>query len=219
MKELGEMEISALRELGNIGAGHAATALSQLMGKKIEIAVPTVRIARPRDFLTELGRETLIVGTHLKVLGDVQGGILFFMVKEGASHLVDLLLKENLGTTKELGELEQSAFKETGSILSASYLNALSDLMQMTLIPTVPRFVSEPVERALQAAFGGFAKGSDTLIGIENEFIEASLRIKGYFLFLPNETGLSALFQGLEKVAKGGGTLPAAFNFRKEGIA
>ncbi len=96
-----------------------------------------------------------------------------------------------------MSEMEQSALKEAGSILSASYLNALSDIMRLTLIPSVPTMVVNKVEVLFEAVFEKLIKESDIMLGIENEFIEASTRIKGHFFFMPEIKGLDVLLKAL----------------------
>lgn len=201
MIELSTIQESALREIGNIGAGHAATALSQLMGKKITIAVPVVQLVQARDFLERADGKLLVAAVYFKVVGDAKGGILFYLSREEALKLADALLKLKLGSTKELGQLEESALKETGSILSASYLSAASELTKMTLIPSVPRFLLDSMEKVFQTAFEKEREESPRgLIVIENVFIEATTRVTGHFLFMPDEEGLSLMLEKLSGV-------------------
>jgi len=198
MKELSEFQLSALSEVGNIGSGHAAIALSQLIGRKIMVAVTKVQVLDIEEFPKILGGEkTLIAGVCLRVLGDVQGMILLALVRDSAMGLIDVLTNQKIGTTKILDEMGQSALKETGTILSASYLNALCDLMKIYLIPSVPKMLYDRVETVLQTVFGSLRKESDVVIGIETEFVEASTRIKGYFLFMPEVKGLEILLKAL----------------------
>lgn len=198
MPELTEIQLSALSEAGNIGTGHAAIALSQLLGRKIMLSVTKIRIAALKEFKSEMdGEDTLITGACLKVLGDVQGSILLVLVRKSAFSLVDVLLNQKIGSTKVLNEMEQSALKETSSILSASYLNALSDLMGLTLIPSVPRMLIDKAGVVFDTVFEGTLRKSDLALGIETEFMEAHIRIKGYFIFMPSVQGLAILIKAL----------------------
>lgn len=195
--QLTEIQLSALAEAGNIGSGHAAIALSQLLGRKIMVAVTKVRVTDVDEFSNIVGREKLITGVYLKALGDVQGAILLVLERDGALRFSDVIMNYKMGATKILGEMEQSAIKEAGSILSASYLNALSELMKLTIIPSVPRLMIDKAGVIFESVFNNVFKKSDVLIGIETEFIEASTRIKGYFLFMPEEKGLEILLKAL----------------------
>ena len=198
IKKLTDIQLSALAEAGNIGSGHAAIALSQLLGRKIMIAVTKVRIASLKEFKETIGgEEILIAGIYLKVLGDAQGSIILVLKRESAFFLVDVLLNQKLGSTRILSEMEQSALKEVGSILSASYLNALSDLMKITLIPSVPRMVFDKAGGVFDTVFEEIVTKSDIVVGIETEFVELTTRIKGQFLFMPDVKGLDALTTAL----------------------
>jgi len=195
--QLTELQLSALQEIGNIGSGHAAIALSQLLSRKIMVAVTRVKISDVDEFANIIGKDKLITGVYLRALGDVQGAILLVLEREGALRFSDVLMNYKMGATKILGEMEQSAIKEAGSILSASYLNAISDLMKLTIIPSVPRLIMDKVDIVFESVFDSVLKKSDVLIGIETEFIEASTRIKGYFLFMPDKSGLQVLLKAL----------------------
>lgn len=198
MTELTDFQKSALQEMGNIGAGHAAIALSQLLGKKIMIAVPRVRLASISDFIHDIGSKgSLVMGVHLKVLGEAQGGIILVFLRESALSLVDILMNQKIGTTKILGEIEESALKETGSILSGSYLNALSELLEITLIPSVPKIAFDKVEVVVESIFAKMLEEANIILGIETEFVEATSRIKGHFLFMPDTQGVEFLLKKL----------------------
>ena len=198
IKELTEFQLSALAEAGNIGSGHAAIALSQLIGRKIMVAVTNVRILPIDNYTRLIGKsDSLIMGIYLRVLGDVQGAILLVLLREPALNLIDVLMNQKIGTTKILGEIEQSALKEAGSILSASYLNAISDLMKLTVIPSVPRMSFDRAEVVFESVFEPLRRDSDVVIGIETEFVEATTRIKGHFIFMPDRQGVSAILKGL----------------------
>ena len=192
---MNSLQESALKEASNIGAGHAASALSQLMGRHVSVHVPGVRVASPRVFLTELDPQTLVVGSYLKVLSDANGSILFLLAEDDAYKLVDLLLNQVPGSTSSLGDMEQSALKETGLIVGASYLNALGEIMHRTFIPSVPSILMDRAEIVFARAFEG--KAPNLLIGIRNELVEATTKIRCHLLFLPEADGLPSLLSAL----------------------
>jgi chemotaxis protein CheC len=198
IEDLSKLQLSALQEAGNIGSGHAAIALSQLIGAKIKVAVTKVEILEFEKISATLREDGIpIVGVYLRVLGDAQGAVLLVFKRDPAMVLTDVLLKQKIGATKILMEMEQSALKEAGSILTASYLNALSEMMKLTLIPSVPKMAFDKVDTVMQAVFGRYLKDVDLVIGIETEFIEASTRIKGYFLFMPDAAAIDILLKSL----------------------
>lgn len=199
LQKLSDFQISALTEMGNIGSGHAAIALSQLLSRKIMVAVTKVRVTNILEFSDIIGtKDTLVISVYLKALADIRGAILLILDRDAAHKLADVLMNYKIGTVKVLDEMEQSAIKEAGSILSASYLNALSELMKITVIPSVPRMLIDKLDVVLKSVFSDMLKKSEVIIGIETEFIEASTRIKGYFLFMPDQEGLEILLKTLK---------------------
>ena len=118
-------QLDALREIGNVGAGNAATALSQVLNKKIDMNVPKVSLI-PIEEVPDLvgGPDSLIVAIFLRVYGKAPGNILFLMPKKNAFFLVDDLMGRPHGTTQTLDAMDESALKEIGNILTGSYLNS-----------------------------------------------------------------------------------------------
>ncbi|MFH1440661.1 MAG: chemotaxis protein CheC [Candidatus Omnitrophota bacterium] len=197
IKELSDIQASALQEMGNIGAGHAGIALSQLIEKKIMMAVTRVKLLSLEEFINLIGKDSLVVGIHLKVLVEIQAGMVLIFLKESALSLVDVLMKQKIGSTKILSDIAQSALKETGSILSAAYLNALTEMLHTSLIPSVPKIALDKAETVMSTIFGELLKEENIMLAIETEFIEASSKIKGYFLFVPGHKGIQYLLKNL----------------------
>ncbi|MDD6733818.1 MAG: chemotaxis protein CheC, partial [Lachnospiraceae bacterium] len=127
-----------LKEIGNIGAGNATTALAHMLNCKVDMTVPQVRLLDFKDASTILGgEEQILAGVYLLVEGDITGSILFLLEKDSARKMVGMLM----GTQSEgdeLTEMEESALKEIGNIITASYLNSLSTLTNLVIYPSVP---------------------------------------------------------------------------------
>ena len=139
IRSLKPNQLDALREEANIGAGHAATALSQMTGCTIMISVSTINIARLEDVPPQVsGPEEPVAAVLMHMLGDLTGRTLLVFPKPTAIRLSELMLRRPHGSSKDLGELEQSAIKEAGNILSGAYMNALSDFMGLMLLPSPP---------------------------------------------------------------------------------
>jgi len=189
-------QMDALRETGNIGAGHAATALSQLLQMKVLISVPEVRILPLGEVAGLVGDpDTLVAGVYMHVLGDATARILLLLPRASALHLSDLLLKKPVGTTKVLSELGHSAIKETGNILASAYLNALSEFLGLLLIPSVPNLAFDIASAVLATVTEGYELPNSELLCITTEFIEEGQVIKGYFLLMPDHASLPVLLQ------------------------
>src|SRR5919202_2455710 len=136
---LKDSQLDALREVANIGAGHAATALSQMTGSTIMISVPTINVARLEEVPPQVSApEEPVAAVLMHMLGDLTGRTLLVFPKPTAIRLSELMLRRPEGSSRDLGEIEQSAIKEAGNILSGAYMNALSDFMQLMLLPSPP---------------------------------------------------------------------------------
>ena len=138
---LQDADLDALTEVCNIGMGHAATALSQLMGKAVSIEVPRLLVL---DFpgLAELLDAQEVTGLHLQILGNVRGSMLILLRNENACSILKLLLGRHTSAELPLSELDESTLKELGNILASACLNALGTMLKMTLLPSVPALVS-----------------------------------------------------------------------------
>lgn len=198
--ELKERQIDALREVANIGAGHAATALSQLTNRRIMISVPEIRIARLEEVPGLLGDPQQVVAAVLMhMLGDLTGRTLFMMPEGAAQLLCDMLLRREAGTTAGFDELEESSLKEAGNILGGAYMNALSDFMGMMLLPSVPSLVVDLSSAVLTSASLNFARDRDVVFCVETDFQfqDNGEQLHGHFLLLPDVASLKSIFDAI----------------------
>jgi len=172
-----------LREIGNIGAGNATTALAQMLGCKVDMAVPQVRLLEFSEVGTIMGgEEQIMAGIYLMVEGDITGSILFLLNKESARKLIAKLMgMEMVG--EELSEMEQSALKEIGNIITASYLNSLSMLTQLVIYPSVPALSIDMAGAILSVPAIEFGTMGDKLLLIQTQFFEG---LDGYFILVPD---------------------------------
>jgi chemotaxis protein CheC len=199
VRDLKALQIDALREVANIGAGHAATALSQMTDRRIMITVPQIHVARLEDVANLLGAPTDVVAAVLMhMLGDLTGRTLLLLPETAARRLCDMLLRRPAGTTTAFDVLEQSCLKEAGNILSGAYMNALSDFMGMLLLPSVPSLVVDLSAAVLTTTYLNFGHERDFVFCVETEFqIEAEEGLRGYFLLLPDLASLKAIFDAI----------------------
>ena len=172
-----------LREIGNIGAGNATTALAQMLGCKVDMAVPQVRLLEFSEVGTIMGgEEQIMAGIYLMVEGDITGSILFLLNKESARKLIAKLMgTETVG--EDLSEIEQSALKEIGNIITASYLNSLSMLTQLVIYPSVPALSIDMAGAILSVPAIEFGTMGDKLLLIQTQFFEG---LDGYFILVPD---------------------------------
>lgn len=200
VRELNPHQLDALREVANIGAGHAATALSQMIGGTIMISVPQINVTSIEDVPAQVAdAEEPVAAVMLHMLGDLTGRTLLVFPKMTALRLSELMLRRPEGSAKDLGELEQSAIKEAGNILSSAYMNALADFMGMMLLPSPPSLAVDMSAAVLTTAYLQFAAGRDSVFCVESEFtlVETSERLRGFFLLLPDPASLSAILRAI----------------------
>ena len=198
IRNLKALQLDALREVANIGAGHAATALSQMTGHRIMISVPLIQIARLEDIPNQVSDgEEPVAAVLMKMLGDLTGLTLLVFPRQTALKVAALMMKRPAGN--ELGMLEQSAIKEAGNILSAAYLNALSEFMGMILLPSPPSLAIDMSDAVLNSTYLEIASGADYVFCVESEFNLTDLgeRLRGFFLLMPDVGSLNAILRAI----------------------
>jgi chemotaxis protein CheC len=199
LRDLGAIQIDALREVSNMGAGHAATALSQMTNTRIMINVPRLQVTALEDVPDIMGHpEEVVAAVLMHMLGDLTGRTLLIFPRNSAMRLAEILLHRAHGSSHVFGELEQSAIKEAGNILSAAYMNALSDFMGLLLLPSVPSLVIDQSGAVLTTAYTNFGHERDVVFCIQTEFEMASEdKVMGQFLLLPDVESLQIILQSI----------------------
>ena len=199
LRSLKAIQLDALREVANIGAGHAATALSQMVGETIMISVPRINIARLEDVPPQVGEpDQPVAAVLMHMLGDLTGRTLLVFPRRTAIRLAELLLRRS-APAEEFSEMQQSAIKEAGNILSSAYMNALADFMGMMLLPSPPSLAIDMSTAVLTTAYLQFGSDKDYVFCVESEFRLSDIgeRLSGYFLLLPDAASLQAILRAV----------------------
>ena len=199
IRSLKALQLDALREVANIGAGHAATALSQMIGGTIMISVPTINVSRLEEVPPQISApEEPVAAVLMHMLGDLTGLTLLVFPKPTAARLAALMLRRP-GSSEELGDMEQSAIKEAGNILSSAYMNALSDFMGMMLLPSPPSLAIDMSTAVLTTAYLQFGTDRDYVFCVESEFYmtDVNEKLRGFFLLLPDPASLQAILRAV----------------------
>lgn len=194
------VQLDALREVANIGAGHAATALSQMTGQTIMISVPTINISPLEEVPMHVGDPVEPVAAVLmQMVGDLSGRTLLVFPRPTAVRLASLMMGRPAGTSSALTPLQESAIKEAGNILSAAYLNALSEFMSITVLPSPPALAIDMAQAVLSTAYLQFGADKDLVFCVETEFVmhDAGERLRGFFLLLPELESLRAILRAV----------------------
>ncbi|MEP6589747.1 MAG: chemotaxis protein CheC [Gemmatimonadota bacterium] len=189
-----------LREVATIGAGHAATALSQLTDRRIMISVPQVRRVNYGEvpaMLSGFGDHVALVS--MRMLGDLTGRALLAFAEEDATRLCDLILRRPAGPARALGELEQSGLKEVGNIVCSAYLTALSNFMEMMLLPSVPSLTIGPTKLAIDSTVDPNEALSDLLFCVDTAFRADGNEqpLTGAFLLMPDHASIKAILEAI----------------------
>jgi chemotaxis protein CheC len=204
LKNLNSTRIDILKEVGNIGAGHAATALSKLLDKKIDMRVPEVKIVSFNEMMEFVGgADTIVASVFLRVEGDAPGSMFYILSLEQASRFIQQLTKDPTFSMDQqpYPELALSALQELGNILSGSYLSSFSDFTKLNLYPSVPAISIDMVGAIISfglmelSTVGDYAILIDTALQEEEQPVLDS--VKGHFLLLPDPESFSTIFSAL----------------------
>jgi chemotaxis protein CheC len=190
-ERLSDFQKDALQELGNIGAGSAATALSQLLGRDVGLNVPAVQIV-PVDKITErlATRNQIVAAVYLRVFGEIKARTLIIFPQDRIMLFLDLLMKRELGTTRDFGETEQSALKEVGNIIISAYLNAIAKFIGLNSVPSVPALAVDMLEAIFQTVSTEMAEmGQDALL-IENIMTEKVSKVTSTLILIPDKDAM-----------------------------
>jgi chemotaxis protein CheC len=186
LEDVNGMYFDVLKEIGNIGSGNATTAIASMLGLRIDMQVPQVKLLSFQQLGSEIcAEDEIIVGTFLEVQGDISGSMMFLMRIPSARYLVNKLMSENEDLEDgNFSEMELSALKEIGNIIAGSYLNALSTLTNMTIVPSVPYIAIDMAAAILSVPAIQFGQYGDNALMIETEFGD-EVMIDGYFILMP----------------------------------
>ena len=200
LENMESVQFDVLKEIGNIGAGNATTALSKLLDARIDMRVPKVNLLGFSDITTIIGHEEqIMVGILLSLEGDVNGMMMFLLDTESAKRLVEGVLKKECPPEMEIfdfGEIELSALNEIGNIITGAYLSALSDLTRLTIVSSVPSLQVDMAGAILSIPAIEFSKIGDKVLLIETQFDEES-NINGYFLLVPELESYDVILNSL----------------------
>jgi len=195
---LDDMHLDILREIGNIGAGNATTALSQLINAKIDMGIPTVKILEFKELAEVLGgEENPIVGILLGLEGDAGGMIVFVLEQKAAHNLVNTLMGKDIEKFESFTEMDLSALKEIGNIITGAYLSSLSSLTNLNIIATVPYMAIDMAGAILSVPAIEFGKVGDKALLIQTGFGKDQEAVYGYFILIPDPPSYSKIFRSL----------------------
>ncbi|HET9982522.1 MAG TPA: chemotaxis protein CheC [Longimicrobiales bacterium] len=201
IRALDALELDGLREVANIGAAHAATALSQMTNRRISVTIPVIRIVRLEDVPEMTGdADEAIAAVLMRVLGDAPGRTVQIFPADSASRLAGMLLgREQVPFPAGFGDLERSLLNEVGNIVVGACLNALSEFLGMVLIMSVPALAIDKAGAILSASYLGFGDTGEYVLCIDTQLYisERSEPLRAHFLLIPETESLGAILRAM----------------------
>lgn len=197
LDEIDSIHYDILKELGNIGAGNATTALSQMLNMKLDMKVPKVDLVGFELLAPSIcDEEALVVGIYLMLEGDVRGSMMFMLEKGAARCLVNQLMGKPVDDTSEFDEMDLSALQEIGNIITGAYLSSLSTLTNLTITASIPYMSIDMAAAILSVPAIEFGKIGDKALLIETQFGD-EVMINGYFILIPELESYEVILSSL----------------------
>ncbi len=198
LEEMNEMYMDVLKEIGNIGAGNAMTAISSMLSMKVDMKVPKVEWLE----VSKLGgaicpEDETVVGIFLELSGDISGSMMFMMRMPPAQYLVSkLMMREEVDYNREFDEMDLSALKEVGNIIAGSYLSALSKMTNLVIAPSIPYIAIDMAASILSIPAIEFGQFGERALLIETEFMH-ELQMDGHFILMPEQDSYPKILKAL----------------------
>lgn len=196
LNEMSQTYYDVLKEIGNIGAGNATTALAQMLQCKVDMKVPQVKLLSFSEVgILMGGEEQVMAGIYLLVEGDIRGSIMFLLEYHSARNLVAKLMGMQC-EGEEFTEMEMSALKEIGNIITGAYLNSLSTLTGLTIYPSVPDLSIDMAGAILSVPAIEFGTLGDKILLIQTQFTD-EIELDGYFILIPDMESYDKILNSL----------------------
>lgn len=190
-------QLDALREVGNIGSGNAASALAQFLNRKIDMSVPNASIMDLNEIPNILGGPNLpTLGIFLKIMGEISGRFLLMIPERTSKKILKTLIPDSeVEDMTKMGEIESSCMKEIGNILAGAFLNALSVLTQTPMLNSLPSINFDFAGSMIDNVVADMTAVSDRVLMIETSFIEEKENMRIHIFILPAPDSLNLLLQ------------------------
>lgn len=198
--EFDRIRLDAFREISSIATGNAATSLSTMLGKRVDITIPNIAVESVRnipDILDGLENDTAGIHFSLSVDGHISGGIILVLTLSEAMHMAGILTGSEPDQIKNLGEMEISALKELGNIVIGSYARVLTDGLRVATRYSVPTFTDNATRTIMQEIIAPIFAETEDVVIIESEFIVSDEIYRGHLLVILTTTSVSSVIKAL----------------------
>lgn len=202
LEEFSDMEFDVLKELSNIGAGNATTAISTMMNLKVNMNIPVIKFLEFKELAAVIGgEENIVVGILLGLESDLDGMMMFIMDRHSAVGVINTILSMNGAPTTDenadFSEMDLSVLQELGNIIAGAYLSAISTMTNLTITATVPSLAVDMAGAILSVPAIEYGKVSDRALLIQSEFNDEGLSVDGYFILIPTLESFDKIFSAL----------------------
>lgn len=196
LDNLNDLQFDVLKEIGNIGAGNATTALAKMMNMKIDMNVPRVDLVPFTNLPDIFGSpEEVLAGILVQLDGDIKGMMMFLVKEKSAHNLVNSLMGGMIQSSGDgFSDMELSALGEIGNIIIGAYLSAMSNLTSLKISSSVPYISIDMAGALLSVPAIEFGKLGDKVLLIETQFGELDF-VNGYFLMVPELESYDAYYR------------------------
>ena len=201
--KLSGVQADAIQELGNIGAAHAATTLSQMLGSPVEMSVPSIKVVDIANLGTVMGEESAAM-VAFELQGEIQHGgfILFYITRESAVRLTNTML----GLTemnRPMNEMDESALIEVGNIMVSAFLDATAELLGFIMLPSPPALTIDMAHAAMESLITQMAVEVDDVLLFSTELVCEEHKIDSDIIMMPEHSTLVHIIELLENMMKG----------------
>jgi len=200
--KLSEVQADAIQELGNIGAAHAATTLSIMLGSTIEMSVPAIKVVDLTQLGEYMGEESAAM-VAFELQGEIPHGgyILFYISRESAVRLTNTMLGMT-ETNRPLGEMDQSALLEVGNIMVSAFLDATAELLGLVMLPSPPSLTVDMAHAAMQSLIAQLHEETNEVLLFSTELVCEEHRIDSDIIMMPETSTLVRIVELLENMVK-----------------
>lgn len=193
--ELQDMHLDVLKEIGNIGSGNAASALSTMLNCDTDISVPDVKLLDFDDAVNFLGGpENVAIGMLVNLTGDISGMMLYVLQHSCASKMTSTIFGTEIEDIANMNDMERSFISEVGNIMSASYINAIASLTGLTIDISVPQMCVDMVGAILSVPAVQFAQIGNKVLFIDDRFVIGGSEVQSNMILVPEMSSLETLF-------------------------
>ncbi|MFZ7120909.1 MAG: chemotaxis protein CheC [Eubacteriaceae bacterium] len=187
------LQLDTIKEFANVGGGNAATSISQMIDKPVNMSVPTIEIMNyVQVFEQIMPEDEKVIAVSMRMFGEAKGNFLFVCSEEKSMDLIKMMVSKSIEINEEIG---YSAIKELTNILVTSYLNAISRMINVNLISSIPALAKDMFGAILSSAYIETDQYDENIMIIKNEFIQDGDKIESSLYFIPKPGVLSSLFK------------------------